>query len=416
MRIRLLSIICFSTCQAVAAVELPRGEPPTPALKKINVADFGAVLADDEHDDTESVNKAIRAADDNTTLYFPAGTYNVRWVDEIKYFDGLSIQGDGPRSSIIKRMGPYWKNGDTPTFENLRKNYATDCKLLRIADCRDMCIRDIGFDAHGTPTFGGVGIQRPKRLHITQTRIFDSKEQPPLFDRDRFGWVILGYDQAARDVWFTHNVVAGLQTEFDSVTRVLVEHCHFLRPVKSAGLAFLSANFSEGKGMPGYHNTHITVRHCYFTHPNDLSMGMLAVQLDPPGNCNTVFSDMQFLDNIFVYAMDSQFTSPAIKLGAGDSSVKTTGNVFDRIRIERNHIYRDPKTTLNEDFHGYIWYNCRAGEDRLNYSHVRGNRLFTERKSPPTVAINRQDESLQLVVEQNEIEDFQSPPRPSESP
>ena len=72
------------TRSATRATELPRGEPPQPAPKRLNVAEFGAHLADDDHDDTAAVNAAIKAAGDRTTLYFPAGVYNVRWVDSIR--------------------------------------------------------------------------------------------------------------------------------------------------------------------------------------------------------------------------------------------------------------------------------------------------------------------------------------------
>ena len=123
-------LVLTAALPAFAAVELPRGDPPQPAARRINVADFGPSLADDEHDDTPAVSAAIKAATNNSTLYFPAGTYNVKWVGEMKDFDGLSLQGDGPDKSIIRRMGPFWKAGDAPTWENLRANYATDAKLL----------------------------------------------------------------------------------------------------------------------------------------------------------------------------------------------------------------------------------------------------------------------------------------------
>lgn len=119
-------LVLAAALPAIAAVELPCGDPPQPAGRRINVADFGASLADDDRDDTPAVNAAIKAATDRCTLYFPAGTYNVKWVAEIKGFDGLSLQGEGPDKSVIKRMGPFWKPGAAHTQENLRANYATD--------------------------------------------------------------------------------------------------------------------------------------------------------------------------------------------------------------------------------------------------------------------------------------------------
>ena len=112
-------IVLAAALPAIAAVELPRGDPPRPAARRINVADFGASLADDERDDTPAVSAAIKAATNSSTLYFPAGTYNVKWVAEVKNFDGLSLQGDGPDRSVIKRMGPFWKPGAEQTSETI---------------------------------------------------------------------------------------------------------------------------------------------------------------------------------------------------------------------------------------------------------------------------------------------------------
>jgi hypothetical protein len=356
------------------------------------------------------VSAAVKAAGNDTTLYFPAGTYNIRWVAEIKDFDGLSIQGDGPGKSILKRMGPYWKPGQEPTQENLQKNYAMDSKILRIEDCRNMCIRDIGFDANGTPTFGGVGIKRPRRLNVTNTRCFDSKEQAPLFGKDRFGWILHGFQQGCQDVWFVNNGVEGLQTEMDSTCRVLVERSVFRRSVKSPGLGFLSGNFSAKKYDDGYSNTHITVRRNYFSNSADLSMGMVTFQLDPGTNCNTKFQDVRITDNVFVYDVDSPHGHVAIKLGVGDSSAQTKGNLYERFRIEGNRIYRSPKAAVGEQFNAYIWFNTWAGEDRFNRSTIRGNRLFVDGAAKPIVAIGRQNQCVELAVDDNLVQAWAEPP------
>jgi hypothetical protein len=390
--------------------DLPRGEPPQPAAKRINVVDFGARPADDEHDDTPAVSAAIKAATNDSTVYFPAGTYNVRWVAPIAKFDGLSLEGEGPDTSILKRMGPYWKPGAEETWDNLRANFATDSKLLRIEDCRNMCIRGLGFDAHGTPTFGGVGIKRPRRLHITRTRCFDSRERLSLFGKDRFAWAIMGYEQGSEDIWFVDNVVEGLQTEMDGATRVLIERSVFRRSVKSPGLGFLSGAFSKDPAAQGFHNTHITVRRNYFTNSDTLSMGMVTFQLDPSTNCNTRFQDVAVLDNVFVYDIDSPRGHVAIKLGTGDGSAKTKGNVFERFRIEGNRIYRKPSAKIDEGFPSYIWFNCYAGEERLNHTVVRANRLYADNPLKPIVAIGREKQSVGLLLEDNTTHPYAEPP------
>ena len=408
-------ILAAGAAPAPRGPELPRGDPPRPAEKRINVAEHGADLVDNDHDDTAAVSAAVAAAQDDATLYFPAGTYNVRWVREIKGFHGLSLAGDGPTRSILKRMGPFWKEGAERTWDNLRANFATDSRILRIEDCRDMCIRDLGFDANGTPTFGGVGIKRARRLHITRTRAFDSREQPPLFGKDRFAWTVMGYEQGCEDIWFVDNVVEGLQTEMDGTLRVLVERSLFRRSVKSCGIGFLSGNFSRAEEFAdGFHNTHITVRRNYLTSSGDLSMGMVAFQLDPSTNCNSRFQDIDIADNVFVYDVACPPGHCAIKLGTGDSSRKTKGNVFERFRIEGNRIYRHPKADIGGKFKAYLWYNCWAGEDRLNHTVARGNRLHADEAAPPMIAFQRENQSTGLVVEDNTTHPFEEPPAPGD--
>lgn len=407
-------MIALLLAAGLQGVELPRGEPPVPAARRVNVADFGARLEDDDRDDTPAVSAAIKAAGNDTTLYFPAGTYNVRWASVIAKFDGLSLEGDGPSKSILKRMGPFWKPGAAETWENLQANYATDTKILRIEDCRNMCIRGLGFDANGTPTFGGVGIKRPRRLHITETRAFDSRERGSLFGKDRFAWIIMGYQEGAEDIWFVNNAVEGLQTEMDGANHVLVERSVFRRSVKSPGLGFLSGHFSKERAAPGFHNTHITVRRNYFTNSDVLSMGMLTFQLDPSTNWHTKFQDIDVLDNVFVYDIDSSQPHVAIKLGTGDSSEKTKGNVFERFRIEGNRIYRSPRLKMAEKFNGYLWFNANAGEERLSHTVVRGNRLYADAPARPFMAISRVKESVGLVLEDNTVHAYEEPPAAEE--
>jgi len=398
-----------SVMEAWVVNPAPRS-PPEPVGRVIDVTTFGIDLADNDADDSEAVSTAIASAGDNCTLYFPAGVYNVRWVRKIDKANGLSIKGDGPTESILKRMGPFWREGLAHTYENLRASYATDCKILRIEDCRNMCIRDIGFDANGTPTFGGVGIKRPKRLYITNTRYVDSKEHPALFGKDRYAWCILGYEEGGRDIWFTDNIVEGLQVEMDSVDRVVVERNILKRSVKSPGIGFLSGNFSRRtEHAKGYSNTNITVRNNYFSNSRNLSMGMVTFQLDPATNCNSVFRNIRILDNVFVYDIDSSGGHAAIKLGAGDSSLPTKGNVFEEFRIEGNRIYRKPDVNIVEKFNAYIWYNCWAGEHRLNRSVIRNNVLYTDTETKPLLNIGRKDQSIDLIIEDNHVRPYQPP-------
>jgi len=140
-------------------------------------------------------------------------------------------------------------------------------------------------------------------------------------------------------------------------------------------------------------------------------MGMVTFQLDPSTNCGTRFQDVDIVDNVFVYDIDSTTGHCAIKLGAGDSSAKTKGNVFERFRIEGNRIYRSPTARLNEPFKAFIWYNCWAGEDRLNHTVIRGNRLYADGPTKPLVVIQRNNQSVGLVEADNTVHPYAPPPR-----
>lgn len=304
----------------IAEPLLPQGVPPEPGGRRIDVSTYGADLADNGNDDSRAVAAAVEACTDHSTLYFPAGTYNLMSTVTVAGFDGLSLQGDGADRSIVKRMGPYWRDGDEHTWENLVAAGGYDCRLFTIADCRNMCIRDIGFDANGTPTFGGVNLSRCKRLRITHTRYVDSREAPAFAGRDRFAWVILGHGDYTEDLWFTDNVVEGLQTEIDNARRVLVEGNLLRRSVKSPGIGFLSANFAAGELLPGYSNLDITVRHNYISNSANLSMGLIAFQLDPPHNCGSVFRDIDILDNVLVFDTPAPMTRRPSRSGPGTTA------------------------------------------------------------------------------------------------
>lgn len=417
--IKPLYAVCFTLIAVnvlVAAPKLPEGDPPQPGKVRLDVTDprfaGGADPADSGHNDSAAIAAAVRAATPGTTIYFPAGVYNIHRTVRINGAAGLSLQGDGALRSQLKREGPFWKPGDAQTYEKLREAYQTDAKILLFEDCADLCIADLGFDANGTPTFGGVGIKRVKRLSITRTRYIDSREQAPLFGKDRFAWIITGYHEGCEDVWFTDNLVEGLQVEIDSVRRALIERNILRRSVKSPGIGFLSANFGNQRFADGFANTDITVRRNYLSNGAVMSMGMITFQLDPAHNCNSVFRDIDIVDNVLVYDLAAEQPPSAIKLGTGDSSLKTRGNVFERFRIENNRIYRAPGIAMDERYPAYIWFNAYAGEARLNHTVIRGNRLYADTEARPVVKIAQQKQSRQLTVESNTVQPYQLPPAP----
>jgi hypothetical protein len=70
--------------------------------KKINVKDFGA-KGDGVADDTAAIQKALNEARRNTTVYFPAGVYNISSTLTVSAGNGNRLTGDGSSTVLIAR-------------------------------------------------------------------------------------------------------------------------------------------------------------------------------------------------------------------------------------------------------------------------------------------------------------------------
>ena len=93
---------------------------------------------------------------------------------------------------------------------------------------------------------------------------------------------------------------------------------------------------------------------------------------------------------------------------------QTTGNIFERFRIEDNRIYRNPAATISEPFGAYIWFNTWEGAERLNHTTLRGNRLYSDTGTKPLVLVLRDNDSVGLVVEDNTRHTYEDPPTAEE--
>ena len=67
------------------------------------------------------------------------------------------------------------------------------------------------------------------------------------------------------------------------------------------------------------------------------------MHLDPPSSSYSTMKTFRILDNHIVYTKYiSGNHASAIRLGTGDNSQATTGNIFDDIVIQNNVVYKDP--------------------------------------------------------------------------
>jgi hypothetical protein len=390
---------------------LPVGMPPEPTGPVMDVTreEFsgGADADNNDVDDSPVIAAAIAAGGDGPfTLYFPAGTYNVAGALTLEGKSGVSITGDGMASSIIKRMGPYWPEGSEHSYANL---LTTDPRIFVFRECADMCVRDIAFDVNGTPCFGGVGwFGGVRRLNITHTRCFNSKApQPSLEGKDRYSYTIVGYPQKNEDIWITENVIEDLQLEVDRGKRVLINGNVIQRPVASAGIACVSANFEPGPRDGGRIEDY-TISNNVVANSELLYMGLIALQLDSAENNNSVFRNIDVVGNTLVYDHDAETPSPAIKLGTGDYTIPTVGNRFENIRVEHNRIYRSPVCKIPPGrLDGYIVANGMNGDYRYHRLIVRNNNLYADDPVEDLVVLTRKGDGC--VIESNQVHPYTAP-------
>ena len=87
----------------------------------------------------------------------------------------------------------------------------------------------------------------------------------------------------------------------------------------------------------------------------------------------------RILDNHIVYTKYiSGSHASAIRLGTGDNSQATRGNVFDDIAIQNNVIYKDPGSQYDfGDINGIIFGNSSATANfKFNNTNVSNNRIY----------------------------------------
>jgi hypothetical protein len=187
----------------------------------INVRTYGAT-PDDSLDDSLAIQKAIDAAPDNSTIYFPRGTYLLAGVT-INNRTGLTLSGDASTLTVLKR-----RHGTYP-------------KIVESTGSMDILVTKLGFDANGITAYGGFNFYDAKRITITKNHFFDSNKQPAL-GRDRYSWVFARGSVPSEDLFISDNLIEDLQLEVDFSRRVRIEGNTVVRPVNTAGIGVFTLN------------------------------------------------------------------------------------------------------------------------------------------------------------------------------
>ena len=315
----------------------------------IDVRTYGA-LPDDASDDSAAIQRAIDNAPDKSTIYFPRGTYLVADV-KINNRNGLTLLGDGSTLTILKR------NGNYPN-------------IFESTGSTDLLVTQLGFDANGIVSYGGFVFYDAKRITITKNRFFDGNKQP-VGQYDRYSWVFGRGSVPSEDILINDNLIEDLQLEVDFGLRVRIEGNTIARPVATSGIGVFT--ITDNTAAQEY-----TIQNNTIVDPV-VSAGGVVVQLDPPSSSYSTMKTFRILDNHIVYTKHiSGNHASAIRLGTGDNSQATMGNVFDDIAIQNNVVYKDPNSPYDfGDVNAIIFGNSSATANfKFNNTNVSNNRIY----------------------------------------
>jgi Pectate lyase superfamily protein len=333
----------------------------TSSAAVIDVRTYGAI-PNDSGDDSSAIQRAIHAAPDGSTIYFPKGTYLVSNVT-IDHRSGLTLSGDGSTLTILRHHGPY-----LPIFISTGST--------------DMLITKLGFDTNGVPSFGGFNFYSAKRITITRTHFFDSNKQP-VGENDRYSWVFGRGSIPSEDILIRDNLIEDLQLEVDFSVRVRIEGNTIVRPVTTAGIGVFALD--DNTSARDY-----TIQRNTIVDPV-VAAGGIVVHLDPPSSSYSTMKTFRILDNRIVYTKYiSRNHVSAIRIGTGDNSKATAGNVFDDIVIENNVIYKDPGSPYDFD-HPIVFGNSSATANfKFDNTNVSNNLIhYNNKRGIPNIEIRQ---------------------------
>lgn len=332
-------------------------------MQKFNIVDYGAV-PNSETDSTPAIMSAIEAAKaaGGGVIYSPEGTYRVGQIPE-QYvdFDGISIEGDG-------------------MFKSVWVCTASTRRFIGIRNSKDVAIRNMGFDANRSSTYGGIVFYSCSRVTIEDTHYFDSS---PLLSvsTDIYSYVFGRTFPLNSDIVVRRNVIEDLQLEIDSSERVCVWGNTLRRPRSTAAIGFFSLqrNAIAQRETAG---SDITVRYNTIIDPSK-SRTAIAFHLDPPMHTdgtplnNIDFRGIRILDNEIHHTTASVKNGYSIKLGTTDSSKPTMGIIYDDIEISGNIIRVEPGVEiLGTEFIQLMPSRPGSPDFRFTRTTVRDNKLF----------------------------------------
>ncbi len=271
-----------------------------PQPRMIDVRALGA-RGDGVSDDTAAIQRAIDGAPKNAIIKFPEGIYPVSNLRVINRSD-LVFAGTGRRSVIKRKAGAE--------------------RIATFDGASDIVITQLGFDANGVKSYGGVVFYAAKRLRIENNWFWDGAPKP--VDRtDRYS-VVLGKGRApSQDVQIVNNFIDDLQFEVNHARRVVIDGNVVRRAVKTAGIGV----FTVGGGAVA---EDFKIVNNKIVDP--LGAG-ISVGIDPPTDRHCRFTRISIANNQVIRTTTAGY---GIRIGTPDNSKPADGNVFEDLEIKNN--------------------------------------------------------------------------------
>ncbi|MGH7794186.1 MAG: glycosyl hydrolase family 28-related protein [Candidatus Binatia bacterium] len=270
--------------------------------KILNVMEFGA-RGDGVSDDTAAIQKTINAAPERSTIYFPAGTYDVSNLS-VKNRSALSFMGDERKSVIRQKTGA----ARIATFEK----------------SSDIVITKLAFDANGIHSYGGVVFYAAKGVLIENNSFIDSA---PKHNRagDHYSFVFGKGAEPSQNIKILNNTIEYLQLEVDHSRNVVIEGNTVKGSIGTSGIGvFTVGNDAIAEDYLIKGNTVI-----------DPPGAGFHVVTDPPSSRNCVFRRITIVGNRLIRTNTQGY---GIRIGTLNNSKAASGNVFEDIAIKDNLI------------------------------------------------------------------------------
>jgi len=266
----------------------------------VSVRELGA-RGDGVSDDTKAIQTAIDAAEKGATIKFPAGVYLVSNL-QVKNRSGLVFTGEGRRSVIKQKAGAE--------------------RIATFDGSSDIVITQLGFDANGIRSYGGVVFYAAQRVRIENNWFWDGAPKP-VERADRYSIVFGKGRVPSQDVQIVNNVIDDLQLEVNQSRRVRIEGNVVNRAVKTAGIGIFTVGDDAIAEDYQIVNNRVV---------DPLGSG-ISVGIDPPTDRRCRFMRITIANNQVIRTNTAGY---GVRIGTPDNSKPTDGNLFEHVEIKNN--------------------------------------------------------------------------------